>query len=220
MAKKRRASRTDELSKARIVAAAIELLDAEGESALTFRSLATRLATGSGALYWHVTDKDTLLAAAAHEIITQILVGIDKRMTPKKTIRAIAAGVFDAIDAHPWVGAQLSREPWQSAIVEIFESVGAPLAAFGVPKRARFHAASALVNYMLGLAGQYAAGARRLPRDADRSTILASIAARWEQFDAQSHPFVSEMSARLRDHDDRAQFLAGIDLILRGIESL
>jgi hypothetical protein len=32
--------------------------------------------------------------------------------------------MFDAIDAHPWVGAQLSREPWQSAMLQIFESVG------------------------------------------------------------------------------------------------
>jgi AcrR family transcriptional regulator len=38
--------RADALSKERIVEAAIEILDADGESALTFRALATRLATG------------------------------------------------------------------------------------------------------------------------------------------------------------------------------
>ena len=40
--------RTDALSRERIVDAAIELLDAEGESGLTFRALAARLATGPG----------------------------------------------------------------------------------------------------------------------------------------------------------------------------
>src|ERR1700760_4986994 len=39
--------RADALSKARIVEAAIGLLDEGGESALTFRALAGRLATGS-----------------------------------------------------------------------------------------------------------------------------------------------------------------------------
>ena len=43
--------RTDALSKARIVEAAIKILDDEGEGALTFRALAARLATGSGAIY-------------------------------------------------------------------------------------------------------------------------------------------------------------------------
>jgi predicted nucleic acid-binding protein len=42
--------RTDALSRERIVAAAIKILDDDGESALTFRALAARLATGSGAI--------------------------------------------------------------------------------------------------------------------------------------------------------------------------
>src|SRR5580704_3246894 len=56
--------RADALSKERIVADAIEILDAGGESALTFRALAARLATGSGAIYWHVASKNELLMAA------------------------------------------------------------------------------------------------------------------------------------------------------------
>src|SRR3954465_3816370 len=55
--------RTDALSRERIVQAAIEILDAEGESGLTFRALATRLSTGAGAIYWHVASKGELLAA-------------------------------------------------------------------------------------------------------------------------------------------------------------
>src|ERR1700683_1008055 len=42
--------RADALSKERIVEAAIEILDTDGESALTFRALTARLATGSGAI--------------------------------------------------------------------------------------------------------------------------------------------------------------------------
>ena len=49
--------RTDALSKERIVDAAIEILDADGENALTFRALAARLATGSGAIYQHIENK-------------------------------------------------------------------------------------------------------------------------------------------------------------------
>ncbi len=49
-----RKRRTDALSKEKIVETAIEILDAEGEKALTFRALTTRLTTGADAIYWHV----------------------------------------------------------------------------------------------------------------------------------------------------------------------
>lgn len=64
--------RTDALSKERIVEAAIEILDDEGETALTFRALSARLATGSGAIYWHVANKSELLAAATDDVIARV----------------------------------------------------------------------------------------------------------------------------------------------------
>ncbi len=210
--------RTDALSKERIVEAAIEILDADGESALTFRALAARLATGSGAIYWHVANKNDLLAATAGDVIARVMTEVVSGAEPREAIRAIASGVFDAIDAHPWVGAQLSREPWQSAMLQIFEGVGGQLQALGVPEQAQFDCASALVNYVLGLAAQYAAGARLLARETDRSAFLATVAARWAQLDPGAYPFLRQVATQLPEHDDREQFLAGIDLILTGIQ--
>src|SRR6202453_1382468 len=93
--------RTDALSKERIVEAAIEILDADGESALTFRALAARLATGAGAIYWHVADKNDLLAAATNDVIARVMTDVVRAAEPREAIRAIALGMFDAIDAHP-----------------------------------------------------------------------------------------------------------------------
>jgi AcrR family transcriptional regulator len=217
---KRAERRTDALSKERIVEAAIEILDARGESALTFRALTARLATGAGAIYWHVANKNDLLAATTDHVIARVMTGVVSGAEPREAIRAIALGVFDAIDARPWVGAQLSREPWQSAVHRIFESVGGQLQALGVPERAQFDCASALLNYVLGLAGQYAAATRLLARDTDRSAFLATVAARWAQLDPAEYPFMRQVAAQLPGHDDREQFLAGIDLILAGITTV
>ena len=212
--------RADALSKERIVEAAIEILDADGESALTFRALAARLATGAGAIYWHVANKNDLLAATADDVIARVMTELVSGAEPQEAIRVMASGVFDAIDAHPWVGAQLSREPWQSAVLQIFEGVGGQLQALGVPERAQFDCASALVNYVLGLAGQYAAGARLLAPDTDRPAFLATVAARWAKLDPAKYPFVRQVATQLPGHDDREQFLAGIDLILAGITTV
>jgi AcrR family transcriptional regulator len=212
--------RTDALSKERIVEAAIGILDTDGESALTFRALTARLATGAGAIYWHVASKDELLAATTDDVIARAMTGVVGDAEPREALRAIAVAVFDAIDAHPWVGTQLSREPWQSAVLQIFEGIGEQLQALGVPGRAQLDCASALLNYILGLAGQYAAGARLIPRGTDRSAFLAAVAARWVQRDPAQYPFVHQMAAQLAGHDDREQFLAGIDLILAGITTV
>ncbi len=212
--------RTDALSRERIVETAIDILDSEGESALTFRALAARLATGSGAIYWHVANKDELLAAATNDVIARVMTDVVRGVEPREAIRTIALGVFDAIDAHPWVGTELSREPWQFAVLQVFEGVGAQLQRLGVPERAQFDAASALVSYVLGLAGQYAAGVRLLPRDTDRTAFLGTVAARWTQLDPARYPFVHQVATQLPGHDDREQFLAGIDLIFAGIEAV
>jgi AcrR family transcriptional regulator len=219
-AKTRRTERrADALSKARIVEAAIAILDAEGESALTFRALAARLATGSGAIYWRIADKDDLLGAATDHVVAGVMTTLAPGSKPRDAIRALALGVFDAIDAHPWVGGQLSRDPWQYAVLRILEGVGGQVQALGVPQHAQFNAVTALMSFILGLAAQYTVSAG-LPRDADRSAFLGAIAAKWAQLDPAEHPFVRQLATQLPGHDDREQFLAGIDLILAGIETV
>jgi AcrR family transcriptional regulator len=211
--------RSDPLSKERLVRAAIEILDDAGEDALTFRLLATRLATGPGAIYHHLASKDDLLRAATTSVVGIALDNARPPSEPLEAIRALTLAVFDAIDAHPWVGAQLAREPWQHAVIRLFEAVGECLDEFGVPERRQFHAASTLTNYTLGLAGQYAAGVRHLGRNGNRVAFLQTIAHDWEQLDPKEFPFLLRIAGRFDEHDDRVQFLAGINLILVGIKT-
>lgn len=220
MATRRAERRSDALSKARILDAAVALLDAGGEGALTFRALAAALATGAGAIYWHVADKDALLSDAADQVLATAVAVLADDAPPAEAIRAVTLALFDAIDAHPWVGAQLSRAPWEPAMLQVYEGVGRSLLALRVPEAALFDAWSALVNYTLGVAVQNAANARAFPPPADRSAILAAAADRWAQAASGPDSFARRMQARLSDHDDRQQFLAGIDLILAGIGTL
>lgn len=192
------------------------LLDGAGEAALTFRTLAAELSTGPGALYWHVKDKDALLAACADSVVAQVMSEVVRESEPRAAIRALAAGIFDAMDAHPWVGAQLHRSPEQSAMLDLFEGVGAQLQALGIPERAQFDAAATLVSFTLGVAGQNAANARRVPQGTDRAAYLAAVVAHWTGNDPAQYPFVHGIASQLREHDDRAQFLAGIEMILSG----
>lgn len=209
--------RASALSRDRIVDAAIGLLDDEGEGGLTFRALAARLATGAGAIYWHVASKDALLVAASDAVVAQVMAGVRASSRPAEAIRRIAVGVFEAVDAHPWVGAQLSRAPWPAATLAIFERIGRQLQALGVAPARQFSSASALVSYLLGVSVQNAAQRRALSPPVDRADYLAAEASRWSALDAGAFPFIRSVATQLRQHDDRAEFVAGIDLLLAGI---
>jgi AcrR family transcriptional regulator len=213
--------RAEALSRERIVAAAVELLDAAGEGGLTFRALAERLTTGPGAIYWHVANKDELLGAATDAVVAAALaVEPGSTGSPQDGIRAVALGLFDAIDDHPWLATQLatqlSRSPLGSVTPRIYESIGRRVVALGVPEGSRFTTTSALVHHILGAAGQNAANSRGPV--GDRSEFLESVARSWAGLD--DHPFLQEVAAEVRGHDDREQFLAGIDLVLAGIAAL
>ena len=205
--------RSDALSRERIVGAAVELLDVAGEGGLTFRALAGHLKTGPGAIYWHVANKGELLSAATEAVLAPVLASED-------AIREVALGVFDVVDAHPWVGTHLSYNPSQPAMLRIFERIGRHVQVLGVPPAAQFTAASTVLNFILGVAGQNAAGARALGGVTNRSDFLETAAAAWASLDPGEYPFTRNVAEQLRDHDDRAQFLAGVDLILAGIAGL
>jgi AcrR family transcriptional regulator len=218
-AKKKRASdrREQALSRDRIVDEAIELLDAAGEDGLTFRELATRLATGAGAIYWHIASKSELLDAATDAVVARALVGISAHSTPKKAIRNIAVNVFETFDAHPWLGTQLARNPQLPAMLKIFERIGRQVQSLGVPRNAQFTAATVLVSYILGESHQNSANGRMYDPPPDRADFLEKMAAEWLALDPHEYPFTRSVAGQLRNHDDRAEFLAGIDFILAGL---
>jgi AcrR family transcriptional regulator len=212
------ARREHPLSREQIVRAAVALLDDAGEGGLTFRALAERLATGPGAIYWHVSGKGELLTAAAEAVIGDV-VAPGAGTAPEEAVRGLALGVFDAIEAHPWVGTQLAVNPGRPPMLRLFETIGQQVRALGVPPRAEFTAASALLHYILGVAGQNAANGRAAGPGVGRTEFIGAAAAAWAGLDPDQYPFLRAVAGRLREHDDREEFLAGLDLVLAGISA-
>lgn len=211
--------RDEALTREAIVGAAIDILDEAGESGLTFRVLATRLETGAGAIYHHIAGRDELLAAAANRMIAAVLADASDRDDPAEGIRVLALGLFDTLDEHPWVGAGMYRNPAQDGMLRVFEALGSRIVRLGLPDGARFDAATALLNYIVGSGAQNARNAREAAGGPGREEFLGATADRWEDLDPEEFPFVRSVAPQLRSHDDREQFLAGVDLILAGIRA-
>jgi AcrR family transcriptional regulator len=215
-----RKRRTDALSRTRIIEAAIVLLDSAGEGALTFRALASHLDTGLGAIYYHLTDKADLIAAACDVIVAQVLADLASSVEPQDRVRHLGLALYDAIDQHPWLGSTLPRVRGLS-VLRILEPIGRSLVELKVPLQQQWSTASALLHYMLGVGGQNAANSRvaRLT-NTDRETYLEAAANEWAALDPVAFAFVRSVAGQLSRHSDRQDFLAGLDLILAGIRIL
>jgi AcrR family transcriptional regulator len=210
----------ESLTRERIIEASIELLDLSGEEGLTFRALSERLATGPGAIYWHIANKSELLAAACDAVVAHTMDETIVVTTPKETIRAIALGLFDAINEHPWVGSAITSSVGLSPIVRIVEQVGQQIRALCVPDEQQWAAVATLVAYILGVSKQNAAnGQLARTRGFDRTDFLDAMSTAWSQLDPRDYPFARSVAGLFREHDDRVDFITGIDLILKGIDS-
>lgn len=120
------------LTREQIVAAAIELLDADGIDGLTMRQLGRRLGSAATAVYWHVQSKEDLLALAADEIWGAI--GLPGPATGgwREAVTSLVRGAYDAAGRHRWLMPALTRHyvygpgmaRWQDACYAALEAAG------------------------------------------------------------------------------------------------
>ncbi|WP_219825994.1 TetR/AcrR family transcriptional regulator C-terminal domain-containing protein [Nonomuraea typhae] len=188
-----------------------------------------RLATGSGAIYYHVGTRDELLDTATETVITAALATKPGRASaaPEDEIRTVALALFDAIAEHQWLATRLTlqiiRNSAGPVTVGIFERIGRQVGALGVPEAAWFYATSTLVHYILGAVSQNAridGDTSGIRPDADREEVFDATSTAWRELDPDEYPFMHAIAGQMREHDDREQFLAGIALVLAGIANL
>jgi len=88
---------------------AIDLLEKEGEAALTIRRVASELGLAANALYGHFGTRDILVAAVADEVAKRLLVAINdalaklksKRANPERDVRTLIEVYIKFARSHP-----------------------------------------------------------------------------------------------------------------------
>ncbi|GAB4095747.1 TetR family transcriptional regulator [Brachybacterium horti] len=206
-----------------VVTAAVALLDEAGEGALTFRALAVRLGGGVGSIYWYVSSKDELLDRAADHVVGEML----GRATvspatedPIADLRALAVAFFEAIVRRPWISAYYLRDTGvQPNALELYERMGQQVLRLGLPPKETFHAVSAVVGFVIGIAADLG---QQMPREVregeiDPAVYLEREVERWRGTDPEQYPFIHYVVDVVAVHDDTEQFLAGLDLLLEGL---
>ncbi|GAB2711814.1 TetR/AcrR family transcriptional regulator C-terminal domain-containing protein [Nocardia thraciensis] len=99
------------LGRDQIVAAALELLDAEGMEALSMRKLGAKLNAGATSLYWHVANKNELLELTLDEFWGWVEVPEPERESWRQVITTFAYSLRATMLEHPWVATLVGQMP-------------------------------------------------------------------------------------------------------------
>lgn len=197
------------LSLERIVATAIELLDAEGIDRLTMRGLADRLGSGVMSLYWHIDNKEDVFDLALDAVL-------DYRGTraPDEATdwRAEVVHMLEDWRAsmlrHPWSASLLPRRALGPNILSRLEMLSRTLSRAGVADADLNAAIWSLWNFVMGATITRASFDLS---DEDKAAAQQRLADRGERY-----PTI-ERSRLLLDDDWGGTFRKGLNFLLDGI---
>ncbi|PDT46475.1 TetR/AcrR family transcriptional regulator [Sinorhizobium fredii] len=197
------------LSLERIVATAVELLDAEGVDGLKMRRLADRLGSGAMSLYWHVDNKEEVFDLALDAVLEyrappQRVESEDWRGEVVHMLEDWRASML----RHPWSASLLPRRALGPNILSRLELLSKTLSRAGV--------ADADLNVAIWSLWNYVMGATITRASFDLSDDDRAAAQQRLTRLSEDYPTI-ERSRLLLDNDWDGAFRKGLDFLLDGL---
>jgi AcrR family transcriptional regulator len=209
--------RRTQLTRERVMAAAIELADRDGIESISMRKLAQELGVEAMSLYTHVRNKNDLLDGLADAVIGQIPTSTDG-VDWKASLRQMVFAARSVVLRHPWAprAVQAQAAPGAAAL-QYFNAVIGILREGGFSIAQTHHALHILGSRVLGFTQDLFDDSGDLEPEAAASLATAL---------GESHPYAVEMAlavthgGALGPCDDDAEFEFALEFILDGLARL
>jgi AcrR family transcriptional regulator len=216
----RAAATKSELSRAAIVERALSVMDIDGPDAVTIRRLAQEFGVTPMALYWHVANKDELLAAMGDALLAGVV-------PPPETgswsaqLRAVIEALVAAMAPHPAAARLLlPRILVTEPGLRITEHTLALLENAGFSREQAADLARMGLQLAMMLVSQRPGAESETARD-EREALLAGKRAYIESLPGDRYAHVQAAAAALTDCDDESAYYGfGIDLYVEGAQAL
>ena len=145
------------LSRTRVLAAAMELADAEGISAITMRRLAADLGVEAMSLYHHVPGKERLLDGLTEAVLVEINAAVTAQVRADDdwptALRHRCLAAREVMGRHRWAPALLgSRSSIPAGLYPYYEEILATMFRGGLSYQLGHRAIHALGTMVLGFA--------------------------------------------------------------------
>jgi TetR/AcrR family transcriptional regulator, tetracycline repressor protein len=209
-----------DLSRAAIVERALTVMDIDGPDAVTIRRIAQEFGVTPMALYWHVANKDELLAAMGDALLADVV-------PPPATgswsvqLRGVVDNLIASLSQHPAAAELvfpriLVTEPGlriTEFTLALLEDAGFTREQAADLARMGLQTAMMLVTQRPGAESQAA--------QEERDALLAQKRAHVESLPADRYPHVRAAAVALTDcEDESAYYSFGVDLYIEGALAL
>jgi AcrR family transcriptional regulator len=198
----------------RILAAALELVDEHGADALSMRSLAQRLESGTATLYRHFANRSELVAMMVDRMLGEIDLDAEAvaALPWQQACTSFALHTFDALSRHGNAASLLiGHVPMGPNAQAHREKILSVLLDNGFPPVVAAHAYATVSRYVLGFAIQLSGSA---PAEED-----ARLATAFHELDPSRYPATVAVADDLPVPLEE-EFAYGLGLIIAGLERL
>jgi AcrR family transcriptional regulator len=203
-----------QLTRKRIIATAMELIEREGVEAVSMRRLATELGCGVMSLYSHIPSRSVLLDGVADAVMSGIEISAMPDRDWDAEIRSQARALRQIARAHPRCAmVVVSRSPSSASTLRPVEHALSVLRSAGFGGQEAVRIVRAFVAYVMGCQ-LHELGGTASRADADDAEP------RHLRLRAADFPQVSNLLAELRDSDPDADFEFGLDLLVHAVAAL
>ena len=209
-------TRRKPLSRDRILAAALELVDEQGIEALSMRRLGQSLGYEAMSLYNHVANKDDLLDGMLDLVLAEM--NAPEPQEGLAGIRKAAISAHEALERHPWAAGLLMAparvRPLRLAFMDAL--LGA-LRGAGFSPETTYHAYHVIDAHIIGFSLWQATHDFALPEEAtdDLQAFLDRLLPQERYPDLHAHGTQHLESGPLQD---TSAFEYGLDLLLDSLE--
>jgi AcrR family transcriptional regulator len=200
----------------RILAAAVEVLDEQGAEALSMRSLAQRLQSGTATLYRHFSNRSELVSTVIDHILGEVDLDAHAiaELPWQQACTLFAQHMFHALGRHGNVASLLIEyTPMGPNALANRERCLTILLDNGFPPAVAAHAYATLARYVLGFAIQLSGPA------AVNGQQDAELSAAFHRLDPSRYPATVTVADDLPVPLEE-EFAFGLQLIVAGLERL
>jgi AcrR family transcriptional regulator len=206
------------LTRERVVAEALAVINDKGAQALSMRAIAARLGVVPGALYRHVRSKEQLYDLVLDAVLAEVDCQADPGVPWAAQAGTLARRLRAVLESHPGIAALLkARDPVSPASLTVAEAFLAPLSAAGLPGHRAALAFRLVYDYTVGFAlGDPTSPAEQRLRDtATRRGLHAFL----RSLPADRFPALAASGTHAWADDRDERFNSGLDTLFRGLQA-
>lgn len=199
----------------RIIRTAIELIEREGEQALSMRRVGGELGVAAMSLYNHVSGKEAILDGVADRILAGLELEADPEADWRDQIRALAHAFRRIAHEHPRsMSVVLSRPAVWTSSLPVIERMLTIAELAGLERRTAVRVMRLFMSYVMGTLMREEGMANTLRHIAQDEARAAELV------DPAAFPHVVQSACELLSSDFDADFDFGLELLIAAIERL